>query len=45
MAAQTTDGDQVAVRAAIEMGTFDANVVAEVVVNGKQFPAREWRLS
>ncbi len=45
MAAETSDGDQVAVRAAIDMGTYDANVVAEVVVNGKQFLAREWRLT
>jgi putative CocE/NonD family hydrolase len=45
MTADTGDGDQVAVRAAIDMGTSEATVTAEVVVNGTQFLTREWRLT
>ncbi len=45
MAAETAEGDQVAVRADIDMGIADATVTAEVVVNGAQFLMREWNLA
>ncbi len=43
--AETAEGDQVAVRAEIEMGTAEAAVSAEVLVNGTQFFTREWKLT
>jgi predicted acyl esterase len=43
--AHTAAGDQVAVRASIDMKTTEATVSAEVFLNGTQFHAREWRLS
>ncbi|QFU91730.1 CocE/NonD family hydrolase [Amycolatopsis sp. YIM 10] len=42
---RTTDGDHVAVRAAIEMNDADATVRAEVLLNGNPFFSREWKLN
>ena len=42
--AVTADGDRVGVRARIDMGEADAEVWAEVLLNGNQVFTKEWKL-
>jgi hypothetical protein len=42
--AVTADGDRVGVRARIDMGEADAEVTAEVLLNGNQVFTKEWKL-
>ncbi|MEQ0563998.1 CocE/NonD family hydrolase [Amycolatopsis sp. NEAU-NG30] len=41
--AHTPGGEEIVVRAGIELGAADAAVTAEVLVNGTQFFTREWK--
>lgn len=43
--ALTADGDRVGVRARIDMGAADAAVSAEILLNGNEVFAKEWKLS